>query len=267
MIDNKMPTKPIISRLNPRSKCIAITEDSTGGKKIRADFLINHGQDKSPTSFLVRFGANGYSDFTIHKDEKRKQMYLSRHRKNENWNDPFTAGALSRWLLWNKKTLNDSFHDFVKKFKLTRCIDPYYWGAATWNLLHAFARDNKNSKREINDFVLIVSQVIPCVKCRKHFKAAIDKEVSNRKRNKSKMVCCNERDVSRMHNTVNKQIGKPQVPFETALDIPRVYRKSDVKLLLRLFEWNIHRDRFQKSNNWQSRKNAFEKFKVIVAKI
>ena len=35
----------------------------------------------------VSFGAKGYSDFTQHKDEERKQRYIDRHRKNENWND------------------------------------------------------------------------------------------------------------------------------------------------------------------------------------
>ena len=40
----------------------------------------------------ISFGAKGYSDFTQHKDPERKQRYLNRHKKNENWNDPKTAG-------------------------------------------------------------------------------------------------------------------------------------------------------------------------------
>ena len=32
----------------------------------------------------VYFGAAGYSDFTIHKDEERKLRYIKRHN-NENW--------------------------------------------------------------------------------------------------------------------------------------------------------------------------------------
>jgi hypothetical protein len=31
----------------------------------------------------VYFGAAGYSDFTQHKDEARKQRYIKRHEKNE----------------------------------------------------------------------------------------------------------------------------------------------------------------------------------------
>ncbi len=32
----------------------------------------------------IYFGASGYSDFTIHKDEQRKQRYINRHKTNEN---------------------------------------------------------------------------------------------------------------------------------------------------------------------------------------
>ena len=33
----------------------------------------------------IHFGAEGYSDFTKHKDEARTYNYISRHKKNENW--------------------------------------------------------------------------------------------------------------------------------------------------------------------------------------
>ena len=33
----------------------------------------------------VYFGQAGASDFTIHKDEARRQRYVARHEKNENW--------------------------------------------------------------------------------------------------------------------------------------------------------------------------------------
>ena len=66
----------------------------------------------------MKFGAQGYSDFTIHKDEERKQRYLDRHKANENWNKPDTPGALSRWILWNKPTLKESIDDFKKRFNL-----------------------------------------------------------------------------------------------------------------------------------------------------
>ena len=70
------------------------------------------------TRRIVHFGQAGASDFTKNKDEKRKENYLDRHRERENWNDPLTPGALSRWILWNKPTLRDSILDFKKRFNL-----------------------------------------------------------------------------------------------------------------------------------------------------
>ena len=66
----------------------------------------------------TQFGSKGMSDFTKHNDNKRKELYLKRHQKNENWDDFMSAGSLSRWLLWNKKTFKASLLDYLKKFKL-----------------------------------------------------------------------------------------------------------------------------------------------------
>jgi hypothetical protein len=66
----------------------------------------------------VYFGAAGMSDYTIHKDEARKQRYINRHQKNENWNDINTAGAWSRWLLWNKPSIRASYSDIKSRFNL-----------------------------------------------------------------------------------------------------------------------------------------------------
>ena len=61
----------------------------------------------------VYFGAAGMSDFTKHKDEARKQGYIKRHQNNENWSKSGidTAGFWSRWLLWNKPTIKESYTD------------------------------------------------------------------------------------------------------------------------------------------------------------
>jgi hypothetical protein len=67
---------------------------------------------------VVSFGAKGMSDYTKNKDDERKERYLLRHKMNEDWNDPMTPGALSRWILWNKKTLKASIDDFRKRFNL-----------------------------------------------------------------------------------------------------------------------------------------------------
>ena len=74
-----------------------------------------------PDGFSVDFGAKGYSDFTINKDVKRKINYLKRHAKRENWNDPYSAGFWSRWLLWEE----DNIPDAIRKIKYMFDIDIY----------------------------------------------------------------------------------------------------------------------------------------------
>ncbi|NBN87858.1 MAG: hypothetical protein EBV32_02050 [Proteobacteria bacterium] len=68
----------------------------------------------------VYFGQAGYEDYTtIHKDPKRKELYIKRHSKmGENWERSGidTAGFWSRWLLWNLPTLQASYNDIKKRF-------------------------------------------------------------------------------------------------------------------------------------------------------
>lgn len=72
----------------------------------------------------VKFGAKGYEDFTIHKDEKRKERYIARHKKREEiyWNNPNTKSYWSLHLLWNKPTLEASYRDIKKHLKLLGLI-------------------------------------------------------------------------------------------------------------------------------------------------
>jgi hypothetical protein len=80
---------------------------------------IFYDQDKKKVK-TTYFGSAGMSDYTINKDDKRKQLYLDRHKKNENWNDFTSAGSLSRFLLWNEKTLESSFKYYLNKFNLKK---------------------------------------------------------------------------------------------------------------------------------------------------
>ena len=66
----------------------------------------------------IYFGAAGYSDFTKHKDEGRKNRYILRHEKNEDWSKSGidTAGFWSRWLLWNKPSIKESYEYIKNKY-------------------------------------------------------------------------------------------------------------------------------------------------------
>ena len=67
----------------------------------------------------VPFGAKGYSDFTLHKNPERKQRYIQRHQKNEDWSKTGinTPGFYAKHVLWNKDTIQKSVTDLNKKYK------------------------------------------------------------------------------------------------------------------------------------------------------
>jgi len=75
--------------------------------------------DKDGKEKVVSFGAAGMSDYTKNKDKTRKQRYLKRHSgMGENWEQPDTPGALSKWILWNKPSFDASVASFKKHFGL-----------------------------------------------------------------------------------------------------------------------------------------------------
>ena len=88
-------------------------EPATDGKhKYVGVFTDDEGSKRVP------FGAAGMSDYTKNKSPLRKASYIARHRTTENWNDPKTAGALSRWILWDKPSLTQSVASFRRRFSL-----------------------------------------------------------------------------------------------------------------------------------------------------
>lgn len=94
-------------------KLISITESSKADKKLMAIFD-NDGRKKT-----VHFGSKGMLDYTISKDKEQRERYLKRHSNNENWNDPSTAGALSKWILWgNSTSRSKNISEYKKHFGL-----------------------------------------------------------------------------------------------------------------------------------------------------
>lgn len=95
-------------------KLISITESPKAEKKLVATFLNDTGRKKT-----VHFGAKGMDDYTISKSKEQRERYLKRHSNNENWNDPMTAGALSRWILWGDSTSRaTNISSYKRKFNL-----------------------------------------------------------------------------------------------------------------------------------------------------
>ena len=114
--DILVPTTGVVA--NPSTKIpksIRIEESPNKEKKLVAYFFDEN--DKKIRT--VHFGARGMSDYTQHKDPKRMERYLARHRNmGEDWENPMTAGALSRWILWGEPSLRDSFNKFKAMFGL-----------------------------------------------------------------------------------------------------------------------------------------------------
>ena len=101
MSDSKPYSVDVSRSTNKEKKLMAVFEDKDG-KKVKT----------------THFGSRGMSDYTKHGDKDRMELYKNRHKKNEHWNRPMTAGSLSKNILWNKPSLTGSFADYKKKFRL-----------------------------------------------------------------------------------------------------------------------------------------------------
>lgn len=102
--------------LSDRPVSVKFGPGTSGNAKMKATFTDASGDTKT-----TQFGYKGMSDFTKHKDEGRRDSYLARHGskgQNQNWKDPTTAGALSRYVLWEKTSLPAAKSAFKKRFNL-----------------------------------------------------------------------------------------------------------------------------------------------------
>lgn len=92
---------------NPR--LITVKKNKDGPKKLTAVFGLGDGKTK-----VVKFGAKGYSDYTIHKDKDRRERYRIRHKTDLKTKDPTRPGFLSWYILWGNSTNLDQN---IKKYK------------------------------------------------------------------------------------------------------------------------------------------------------
>ena len=67
----------------------------------------------------ILFGASGYSDYILSgADDVKKRAYIARHSVNEDWNDLTKKGTWSRFILWNKPSLEASIKDMNRRFNI-----------------------------------------------------------------------------------------------------------------------------------------------------
>lgn len=97
-------------------KLVDVKPSTSKGKKYMAKFCECKEESKCKGKF-VHFGLAGSKTYLDHHDKVKRENYLKRHKANENWNDPMSRGALSRWLLWGDSTsLNENIKEFKRKF-------------------------------------------------------------------------------------------------------------------------------------------------------
>ena len=110
---SKRKSKSKRSRSNQKYN-ITLKKSSKSDKK----YMVIINLSKSNSKKTIHFGAKDYSDYTKHKDSERKQRYITRHKKTENWKKSGieSAGFWSRWILWNKPSFKGSITDTEKRF-------------------------------------------------------------------------------------------------------------------------------------------------------
>lgn len=89
---------------------VSITKSKKPGKKYDARFK----NSKTGKTKVTSFGAAGMSDYTKHKDKKRRSNYRGRHQKDLGRGDPTKAGYLSYYILWGDST---SFRESVAAYR------------------------------------------------------------------------------------------------------------------------------------------------------
>ena len=83
-------------------------------KAFVATFIKDDGKEK-----IQRLGTG--SNFVLNKNKtlEDRKNYIARHRVNEDFNNPVTAGSLSRHLLWgDSRSLQKNINSLKKQFKI-----------------------------------------------------------------------------------------------------------------------------------------------------
>jgi hypothetical protein len=96
-------------------KLLSLGRSTQPDKKMMAVFEVD-GRERT-----THFGQAGAKDYTLHDKavrEARKKSYDSRHRPTEDWSDPTSAGALSKYVLWNKTSKSAAIADYKRRFNL-----------------------------------------------------------------------------------------------------------------------------------------------------
>lgn len=95
-----------------------------------------------------------------------------------------------------------------KSSKHTGPPDIQQLGRASWTLLHTmaskFSPHDDKTRREMNQFLYLFAKFYPCEECSTHMEGYLQRNPPNvSSRQDLQMWCC------RLHNDVNRKLGKP----------------------------------------------------------
>jgi len=71
-----------------------------------------------PDGKRVPFGQRGAHTYLDGASEEKRRAYIARHRVNEDWSDPKKAGTLSRFILWEHRSLSKALFEYKRRFGL-----------------------------------------------------------------------------------------------------------------------------------------------------
>lgn len=104
-------------------KLESVTKSHAPGKKKTALFCLcpgkNGGGCSKPQKKEVHFGSDGSTTYVEGASDSDRENYIARHRVNENWEDPTSAGALARYILWgDSRSIEENIKSFKSKFNV-----------------------------------------------------------------------------------------------------------------------------------------------------
>ena len=100
-------------------------------------------------------------------------------------------------------------------------MDNQFWGPGAWDFLHSVTFDypekpSAAEKKHTREFFHSLKYVLPCLWCRKHYKDTIEKTMPIEPHLGSRNALT--RWLVDLHNSVNKRLKKPQMPYDAVYE-------------------------------------------------
>ena len=139
---------------------------------------------------------------------------------NEIKNDPSTCNYANDWgkaARYNLMEGYKSYHDLVSH-EPNNGSQKRVWGPEAWDFMHAITfayphQPTERQKQAMYHFFMSLPELLPCLQCGKHCKEYLQQNPPQ---------CASREAVSKwlvnFHNTVNKRLNKPTIPYETIKD-------------------------------------------------